>query len=48
MTALLFRDDAYQTEFDATVTAVNDRGGIVLDGPCSTIPAAASPATKAR
>ncbi len=31
MTALLFRDDAYQTEFDATVTAVNDRGGIVLD-----------------
>ncbi|RVU34045.1 alanyl-tRNA editing protein [Hwanghaeella grinnelliae] len=31
MTALLFRDDAYQTEFDATVTAVNERGGIVLD-----------------
>lgn len=31
MTVLLFRDDAYKTEFDATVTAVNERGGIVLD-----------------
>ncbi len=31
MTTLLFRDDAYQTECRATVTAVNDRGGITLD-----------------
>ena len=27
----LFRDDAYLTETDALVTAVNERGGIVLD-----------------
>ena len=31
MTELLFRDDAYMTECDATVTSVNERGGIVLD-----------------
>jgi len=31
MTELLFRDDAYLTECDATVTGVNERGGIVLD-----------------
>lgn len=30
-TELLFRDDAYLKECDATVVAVNDRGGIVLD-----------------
>jgi misacylated tRNA(Ala) deacylase len=30
-TELLFRDDAYLTETEATVLAVNDRGGIVLD-----------------
>ena len=31
MTELLFRDDAYARSCEATVTAVNDRGGIVLD-----------------
>lgn len=31
MTDLLFRDDAYRTECPATVTAVNDRGGIILN-----------------
>ncbi|MEM9062921.1 MAG: alanyl-tRNA editing protein [Pseudomonadota bacterium] len=31
MTEALFRDDAYRTECDATVIAINDRGGIVLD-----------------
>lgn len=31
MTEPLFRDDAYLTEASATVIAVNDRGGIVLD-----------------
>ena len=30
-TALLFRDDAYLPETEATVVAVNDRRGIVLD-----------------
>ncbi|MCP8939890.1 alanyl-tRNA editing protein [Alsobacter sp. SYSU M60028] len=30
-TALLFRDDAYQTSCDATVLEVNDRGGVILD-----------------
>lgn len=30
-TELLFRDDAYLKECEATVLAVNDRGGIVLD-----------------
>lgn len=31
MTELLFRDDAYQTDCDAVVTDVNERGGIILD-----------------
>ncbi|MEM7687241.1 MAG: alanyl-tRNA editing protein [Pseudomonadota bacterium] len=31
MTEALFRADAYQTECSAIVTAINDRGGIVLD-----------------
>ena len=31
MTTPLYRDDAYQTSCEATVLAVNDRGGIVLD-----------------
>lgn len=31
MTKPLFRDDAYRQECDATVEAINDRGGIVLD-----------------
>lgn len=31
MTEPLYRDDAYLAECEATVTAVNDRGGIVLD-----------------
>ncbi len=31
MTLPLFRDDAYLTSTQAVVTAVNDRGGIVLD-----------------
>ncbi len=31
MTTLLFRDDAYLKSCDATVTAINDRGGIILD-----------------
>ncbi len=30
-TELLFRDDAYLTEATATVVAVNERGGIILD-----------------
>ena len=30
-TLFLFRDDAYQTETEAKVVAVNERGGIVLD-----------------
>jgi misacylated tRNA(Ala) deacylase len=30
-TELLFRDDAYLTEAAATVAAVNERGGIILD-----------------
>lgn len=32
MTKPLFRDDAYLREAPATVTAINDMGGIVLDG----------------
>ena len=31
MTELLFRDDPYTKDCEATVTAVNDRGGIELD-----------------
>lgn len=31
MTILLFRDDAYLQSCDATVLAINERGGIVLD-----------------
>jgi misacylated tRNA(Ala) deacylase len=31
MTQALYRDDAYQRECPATVSAINDRGGIVLD-----------------
>ncbi len=31
MTELLFRDDPYAKDCEATVTAVNDRGGIELD-----------------
>lgn len=31
MTRLLFRDDSYLQEIDAVVTAINERGGIVLD-----------------
>lgn len=31
MTKALFRADAYRTECSAIVTAINDRGGIVLD-----------------
>ena len=31
MTELLFQTDAYQSEFDAVVTAVNADGGVVLD-----------------
>lgn len=30
-TDALFRDDAYLRTADATVVAVNDRGGIILD-----------------
>lgn len=30
-TALLFRDDAYLKDCTATVTAINDKGGILLD-----------------
>ena len=30
-TALLFRDDAYLKETEATVVSINDRGGIILD-----------------
>ena len=31
MTRLLFREDAYQREAEATVTGLNERGGIMLD-----------------
>ncbi len=31
MTELLFRQDAYRKDCEATVTGINDRGGIVLD-----------------
>lgn len=31
MTELLFRDDAYLKSCEATVVAVNDRGGVILD-----------------
>ena len=31
MTTALFRDDAYRQACEATVTAINERGGIVLD-----------------
>ena len=31
MTEALFRKDAYQTECEAEIVAINDRGGIVLD-----------------
>ena len=31
MTELLFLNDAYVSEFDATATAINDAGGVVLD-----------------
>ncbi len=31
MTVLLFRDDAYLTSCAATVTAINERGGILMD-----------------
>ena len=30
-TRLLFRDDAYETTCEATVIAVNERGGVILD-----------------
>jgi len=32
MTELLYRDDAYRQTAAATVLAINDRGGIILDG----------------
>ncbi|MFO0993400.1 MAG: alanyl-tRNA editing protein [Hyphomicrobiales bacterium] len=32
MTNLLYRDDAYRQTADAKVIAINDRGGIILDG----------------
>jgi misacylated tRNA(Ala) deacylase len=32
MTNLLYRDDAYRQTADAKVMAINDRGGIILDG----------------
>ena len=31
MTELLFRDDPYSKSCEATITAINDRGGIELD-----------------
>ncbi|MDP7546600.1 MAG: alanyl-tRNA editing protein, partial [Alphaproteobacteria bacterium] len=31
MTELLFRDDPYAKDCEATITSVNDRGGIELD-----------------
>ena len=31
MTALLFREDAYLQSTEATVAAINERGGILLD-----------------
>ncbi|MEL6645569.1 MAG: alanyl-tRNA editing protein [Pseudomonadota bacterium] len=31
MTVMLFRDDAYRTEAPGVVTAITDRGGVVLD-----------------
>lgn len=48
MTILLFRDDAYLKSSDATVLAINDKGGIVLDHTVFYATAGGQPGDKGR
>lgn len=48
MTTLLFRDDAYTKSCESTVTAINDRGGIVLDRTVFYATAGGQPGDKGR